>query len=87
MLAVQLVAVFFLLLSAAFLFGPQIAVYGPRAASEMMRNEQAQFAGGCLASALIVVLLAPQLGTAFSSGGSAVTLVMADLFTMRFSLH
>ena len=87
MLAAQLVAVFFLLLSAAFLFGPQIAVYGPRAASDMMRNEQAQFAGGCLASALIVVALAPFLGTAFSSGGSAVTLVMADLFTMSFSLH
>ena len=87
MLAFQLVSVLFLLLSAAFLFGPQIAVYGPRAASDMIRNEQAQFAGGCLVSAFLIVILAPHLGTAFSSGGSAVTLVMADLFTMRFSLH
>lgn len=87
MLALQLLAVFFLLLSAAFMYGPQIALYGPRAARGLVKNDQAQFVGGCLVSALIVVWLAPYLGTAFSSGGTAITLVMTDIFLMSFSLN
>ncbi|MEL6860674.1 MAG: hypothetical protein AAGL11_02465 [Pseudomonadota bacterium] len=87
MLALQLVAFFFLLLSAAFMYGPQLVVFGPRALPELMQNGQAQFVGGCLASAVLTVFLLPYLGGAFSSGGSAVTLVMADIFTMSFSLH
>ena len=87
MLALQLVALFFLMLSAAFMYGPQLAVYGPRAVPELLQNGQAQFVGGCLASAVITVFLMPHLGDAFSTGGSAITLVMADIFTMSFSLH
>lgn len=87
MVALQLVAVVFLILSAAFMYGPQLALYGPRALTDLSRNGQAQFVGGCLASALTLVILAPGLGSAFSSGGSAVTLVMADLFTLTYSLH
>ncbi len=87
MLAFQLVAVFFLLLSAAFMYGPQLVVFGPRAVPELLQNGQAQFVGGCLVSVMLTVLLIPHLGGAFSSGGSAITLVMADVFMMSFSLH
>lgn len=86
MLALQLLAVFFLMIAAAFMYGPQLALYGPRAAQDLVNNGQAQFVGGCLASALIMVLLAPHLSDAVFSGGGAVTLVMADIFLMSFSL-
>lgn len=86
MLALQLLAVFFLLLAAAFMYGPQLALYGPRAAQDLAKNSQAQFVGGCLVSALIMVGLAPNLSEAFSSGGTAVTLVVADIFLMSYSL-
>ena len=87
MLALQLLAVFFLLLAAAFMYGPQLVLYGPRAAEDLVKNGQAQFVGGCLISALIVAFLAPNLGSAFSSGGTAVTLVMADIFLMNYSIN
>ncbi|MEO0606759.1 MAG: hypothetical protein AAFY82_00900 [Pseudomonadota bacterium] len=87
MLALQLLAAFFLLLAAAFMYGPQLALYGPRAAQELVKNGPAQFVGGCLISGLIVVWLAPHLGLAFSSGGTAITLVMADIFLMHYSLN
>lgn len=87
MVALQLVAVAFLVLSAAFLYGPQLAIYGPRAVTDLARNDQAQFVGGCLATAFTLVIFAPGLAGAFSSGGTAMTLVMADIFTLSFSLH
>ena len=84
MLALQLVALTLLGLSAALMFGPQIAVYGPQAARDMVRDGQAQFVGGCLISAILMVITAPHLGGAVSSGGGAITLVMVDVFTMSF---
>lgn len=86
MLAYQLVAIALLLVSAAFMYGPQLIVYGPKAFPALVANGQAQFVGGCLVSALVIVLLAPHLGSAFSSGGGAITLVMVDLFTLDYSL-
>jgi hypothetical protein len=84
MLALQLLAITFLGLSAALMFGPQVATYGPRMARDMLQDGQVQFVGGCLSSALLLVFLAPYAGDAFSSGGSAITLVMVDVFTMQF---
>ena len=85
MLTLQILALFFLGLSAAFLFGPQLFVYGPRAVRDMVREGQVQFVGGCFVSLLVLVFFAPYLGAAFQSGGGAVTLVMVDIFTMQFS--
>ncbi|MEM7328777.1 MAG: hypothetical protein AAF437_08565 [Pseudomonadota bacterium] len=86
MLALQLSALFFLAVSVAFCFGPRLAVYGPRAASEMVREGQVQFVGGCLTSVLVLILAAPYLGAAVSSGGGAMSVVMMDVLTMQFSL-
>jgi hypothetical protein len=85
MLALQLLALGFLALSAAFLFGPPLLIYGPKTARDMVRDGQMQFVGGCFASLIILVLTAPHIGTAFLTGGGAITLVMVDLFTMQFS--
>ena len=86
MLALQLLACFFLALSAAFCFGPRLAVYGPRALGDMMREGQIQFVGGCFASALILIVMAPSLGSAFSAGGSVMSVAMLDVYLMQFSL-
>ena len=85
MLALQVTAIFFVLLSAAFMFGPQLVVYGPRAAQQLARDEQARFVGGCLVSALALAFIAPYFASAVSSGGGTITLVMAELVTMRFN--
>jgi len=85
MLTLQLTAIFFVLLSAAFMFGPQLVVYGPRALPQLAGNDQARFVGGCLTSGLVLTIMAPYFGGAVSSGGTAMTLVMADLLTMSFS--
>lgn len=84
MLVLQVTAVFFVLLSATLMFGPQLVIYGPRALPQLAQSEQARFVGGCLTTALVLALLAPYFGDAVSSGGSAITLVMADVATMSF---
>ena len=86
MLTLQLIALVFLALSAAFLFGPRLVIYGPKALRDMVREGQVQFVGGCVTSLIILVFAAPYIGSAFHSGGGAVTLVMIDVFTMQFSL-
>ncbi len=86
MLALQLLAITFLALSAAFMFGPTLVMYGPRAMPTLMRDGQARFVGGFLGSAALLTLLLPSFGTAMSSGGGAITLVMTDLVTMRFNI-
>lgn len=86
MLALQLLAITFLALSAAFMFGPALVMYGPRAMPTLMRDGQARFVGGFLGSAALLTLLLPSFGTAMSSGGGAITLVMTDLVTMRFNI-
>ncbi|MEO1552880.1 MAG: hypothetical protein AAFR82_03020 [Pseudomonadota bacterium] len=86
MLELQLLALFFLALSAALCFGPRLAVYGPRAMGDMVREGQVQFVGGCLASVLVLILMAPYLGGAFSDGSGAISIVMLDIYSMRFSL-
>lgn len=85
MLALQVTAIVFILLSAALMFGPQLAVYGPRALPRLAQDEQARFVGGCLTSVLVLAVMAPYLTAGFSSGGDALTLVMAELVTMQFS--
>ena len=85
MLALQLLAITFLALSAAFMFGPVLVLYGPRTIPTLMRDAQARFVLGFLGSAAILALVMPQFGSALSSGSGAMTLVMADLFTMQFS--
>ena len=86
MLALQLLAITFLALSAAFMFGPALVMYGPRAMPTLMRDGQARFVGGFLGSAALLTLLLPSFGTTMSSGGGAITLVMTDLVTMRFNI-
>lgn len=85
MLALQITAIVFILLSAGLMFGPQLAVYGPKALPQLARDEQARFVGGCLTSVLILAVMTPYFAQAFSSGGDAITLVMAELVTMQFS--
>lgn len=85
MLALQVTAIAFILLSAALMFGPQLVVYGPRTLPRLARDEQARFVGGCLTSVLVLAVMTPYLAEAFGSGGSAITLVMAELTTMQFS--
>ena len=86
MLAFQLLAIAFLVLSAAFMFGPALVLYGPRALPTIMRDGQARFFCGFLGSAALLALVLPGLGSAVTSGGSAMTLVMTDVFTMRFDI-
>ena len=85
MLALQLLAIGFLALSAAFLFGPPLLIYGPKATRDMAGDGQMQFVGGCFASLVVLVFTAPYIGDAFQTGGGAITLVMVDLFMMQFS--
>ncbi len=85
MLILQIIALFFVALSAAFLFGPRLVIYGPKALREMVREGQVQFVGGFVASLVLLVFAAPYIGSAFQSGGGAVTVVMIDVFTMQFS--
>ncbi len=85
MLALQITAIFFVLLSAALMFGPQLVVYGPRGVQQLARDEQARFVGGCLASALALAVMAPYFADALASGGGTITLAMAELVTMRFN--
>ncbi len=84
MLALQVTSILFLGLATALMFGPQLAVYGPRALPQLVRNDQARFVGGCLTSALVFALTAPYFGAALSSGGGAISIVMADLLSMSF---
>ena len=84
MLALQVTAIVFLLLSATLMFGPQLAVYGARAVPMLARNDQARFVSGCLTSALVMTVFAPQFGGALSSGSGAISVVMADVLTMSF---
>lgn len=86
MLALQLLAIAFLALSAAFMFGPAFVLYGPRAMPTLMRDGQARFVCGFLGSAALLALVLPGFGSAVSSGGGAMTLVMADIFTMQFNI-
>ena len=86
MLALQLLAIAFLALSAAFMFGPALVMYGPRAMPTIMRDGQARFVCGFLGSAALLVLALPSFGSAMTSGGGAITLVMTDLVTMRFNI-
>ncbi len=85
MLALQVTAIVFILLSGALMFGPQLAVYGPRALPRLAQDEQARFVGGCLTSVLVLAVMAPYFSVAFNSGGDALTLVMAELVTMQFA--
>lgn len=84
MLALQLIALAFLALSMAFLFGPRLAVYGPRALGEMAQEGQVQFVGGCLASVLVLIIGAPYFTGALASGGDVITLAVMDVFTMTY---
>lgn len=86
MLALQLLALTFLALSMAFLFGPRLAVYGPRALGEMAREGQVQFVGGCLASVLVLIVGAPYFTGAVASGSDVITLAVIDVFTMTYSV-
>lgn len=86
MLVFQLLAIAFLVLSAAFMFGPALVLYGPRAMPAVMRDSQARFFCGFLGSAALLALVLPGFGSAVSSGGSAMTLVLTDVFTMRFNI-
>lgn len=86
MLALQLLAVAFLCLSAAFMFGPMLVLYGPRTLPMLARDGQARFVCGFLISATVLTLIAPHFNASLSSGGSAMSLVVADLFTMQFSV-
>lgn len=80
MLALQIIAFAFLALSVAFLFGPRLAVYGPRALSEMAQEGQVQFVSACLASILVLIVGAPYISDPGSSTNGDV-LAMADHLT------
>lgn len=82
MLALQVTSILFLVLAAALMFGPQLAVYGPRALPQLARNDQARFVGGCLTSAMVFAITAPYFGAALSSGSGAMSIVMVDLLNM-----
>ena len=86
MLALQLLAIAFLVLSAAFMFGPALVLYGPRTVPTLIRDGQARFFCGFLVSTALLTLVLPGFGSAVTSGGSAMTLVMADVFMMRFNI-
>ena len=78
MLALQLIAFFFLALSVLFCFGPRLAVYGPRALGEMVRQKQVQFVGGCLTSILVMIVMAPGFSSGHSAQSGTVTVAMLD---------
>ncbi len=86
MLALQLLAAFFLFLAAALFFGPQLVIYGPRALPEIARNPQVRMAGGCLASLCILAIMAPHMGSALINGGETVTVLAVNFATLSFSL-
>ncbi|MEL6858210.1 MAG: hypothetical protein AAFO74_07475 [Pseudomonadota bacterium] len=86
MLTLQIIAFVLLGLSALLLFGPQLVIYGPKMARQMSTTGQVQFVGGCWVSVLALSVMAPQIGAAMSSGSSAMSLVVIDIFTMQFGL-
>lgn len=86
MLTLQLIAFVLLGLSALLLFGPQLIIYGPKMARQLTTNGQAQFVGGCWATVFILCAMAPQIGAAMTSGTSAMSMVVVDIFTMQFGL-
>ena len=77
MLALQLIAIVLILLSAALMFGPQLVVYGPHGARALAQDSVARFAGGCLSSALVVAAFGPQIGAGVLAGSEAITLTTA----------
>lgn len=57
----QIFAILFLIVSAAFFFVPQILAYGAGQWRELARNGQVQFVLVCLISIFVAVLFAPGL--------------------------
>lgn len=86
MIVLQIIAAIMLFLSAALFFGPQLVIYGPRAFPALVRQPQARFIGGFLATATAFVLAAPHMGAALSSGGEAVIYAARELVTLSFGL-
>jgi len=85
MLALQILAVFFLFLAGALFFGPQLVIYGPRAVPAMVKHPQIRMAGGFLASLCILAVMAPYIGPAVVSGGETVTVLAINFATLSFS--
>ena len=86
MLAPQLIALFFLALSVLFCFGPRLAVYGPRALGEMVRQGQVQFVGACLTSILVMIVMAPHLNGAVSTESSALSVATLEAIVLSSTL-
>ena len=86
MLALQIIAVVLLLLSALLLFGPQLVAYGPRALPNMARSPEARFISVSFASLIVLALVFPTFMTAMISGGQSVYAVTAEMVTMDFGL-
>lgn len=65
-----------LLLSAAFLFGPQLVAYGSAGARDLVRRPQAQFAAMTLMTAFMVILFHDPSASALISEDEAVQVVL-----------
>lgn len=86
MLALQLIALFFLALSVVFCFGPRLVVYGPRALGEMARQGQVQLVGACLTSILVMIVMAPHLNGAVSTDSGELSVAMLEAIVLSASL-
>lgn len=86
MIALQILAACLLALSAAFFFVPQLVVYGPRSVPRLLRNRQARFMAGFLATSATCLVLAPNFGSALVEGGQTLTFVAVEIYNMSFGV-
>lgn len=86
MLALQITAYVLIGMSVLLFFGPQIIAYGPRAVPALTRRKEVHFVGGCFASLLVLVAIAPTMGTAISTGGATIYAMAVELSGMNFGL-
>jgi len=86
MLALQITAYVLIGLSVLLFFGPQIVAYGPRAVPALARRKDVRFVGGCFASLVILVAVAPTMGAAISTGGATIYAMAVELTSMNFGL-
>lgn len=86
MLALQITAYVLLGLSVLLFLGPQIIAYGPRAFPALARRQDVRFVGGCFASLVVLVAVAPTFGTAVSTGGATMYAMAVELTGLNFGL-
>ena len=78
MLALQLIAIVMILLSAALMFGPQLVIMARVSLRLWRKMVRARLVGGGLTAALVMAVFGPQMVADPSAGGEVIRIVMTD---------